>query len=504
MIGKPHGGAEAAMRRWARDMPLYSRQMLKIRPEEGRQKPFVFNRPQRYLHERVEQQKKNTGKVRALVLKGRQCGSSTYIGARGFHRAVFNRGMRTFILTHKGCATNNLFIIVKRYYDSLPPRMRPQTRHNNQKALVFHELDSSYGVATARSESPARSETIQFFHGSEVAFWPNAESNGVEAMAAVPDKPGTEILFETTPNGMEYFHSLWESAKTSGFERIFLPWYWMEDKYRVAVPEGFSITEDEAREKDVYGLDLEQVAWMRSWIAKAGADGRWRFDREFPLSAELAFQTSATNQLIKPEWILDAIRRPPPPPEGPPVYGVDPAGGGRDNTAIVKRTGRRMEIVEVMDTDDLMRIAGRCKVIMEKDPSAIIHIDKGGLGLGIISRLNELRIRHVAVNFGDPVRKGDYDLRSDASDGPTQMAYNVRAKMWSAMRDWFAQQSPSVPNSGPLQRDLGMPRYWYDSEGRLHLEAKKEIIKRLGRSPDLGDALALTFYKTENSGTFLL
>jgi hypothetical protein len=111
------------------DFQHYGVKCLKIRPKDPRagNKPLLLNRAQAYLHERLEDQRKATGKVRALVLKGRQQGISTYIGGRFYWRTTHGRGIRTFILTHEQDATDNLFTMVDRYHDNCPPLVRPES-----------------------------------------------------------------------------------------------------------------------------------------------------------------------------------------------------------------------------------------------------------------------------------------------------------------------------------------------------------------------------------------
>lgn len=87
------------------DLEFYSRNCLKIRTKTGKVESFSFNKAQRYIHERLEEQRATTGKVRALILKGRQQGCSTYVGARYYHATTWARGLRTFILTHEDQAT---------------------------------------------------------------------------------------------------------------------------------------------------------------------------------------------------------------------------------------------------------------------------------------------------------------------------------------------------------------------------------------------------------------
>src|SRR5262245_36212123 len=104
------------------DYPLFASEHLLIRTKSGAIAPLAFNRAQRFIHEKLEAQRAMTGKVRALILKGRQQGCSTYIAGRFYHRATSNRGLRVFILTHEDQATQNLFEIVTRFHDYSPAR----------------------------------------------------------------------------------------------------------------------------------------------------------------------------------------------------------------------------------------------------------------------------------------------------------------------------------------------------------------------------------------------
>jgi len=206
---------------------------LRIRTKRGAIEPLVFNRAQRYIHDQLEAQKARTGKVRALILKGRQQGCSTYVAARYYHRASRNRGLKVFILTHEEQATRNLFEIVERLHEHCPDA--PSTSVANASEIYFDKLDSGYRVGTAGTRGVGRSATLQLFHGSEVAFWPHAETHAAGVLQAVADEPGTEIILESTANGVgNLFHKMWRDAETGAndYIAIFVPWYWHEE-YRV-------------------------------------------------------------------------------------------------------------------------------------------------------------------------------------------------------------------------------------------------------------------------------
>src|SRR5829696_3317122 len=243
------------------EFSAYAPEHLKIRTKTGAIDPFVFNRAQLHIHGKLEEQRATTGRVRALILKGRQQGCSTYVGGRFYHRATHAVGLRCFILTHEDAATANLFEMVNRFHDNVSDEVKPRTGNSNAKELNFSDLDSGYKVGTARTKGAGRSSTVQLFHGSEVAFWPNAESHAAGVLQAVPDMPGTEIILESTAKGLgNYFHQTWRAAETgqSEFQAIFVPWYW-QTEYAKRVPEGFTLDEEEAEYQDLYGLTLEQM-----------------------------------------------------------------------------------------------------------------------------------------------------------------------------------------------------------------------------------------------------
>ena len=91
------------------DFPHYAEKCLKIRPKKGGVIPFALNHVQAEIHKALERQLAATGRVRALILKARQPGCSTYVEGRYYWRVTHREGVRAFILTHKQEATDNLF-----------------------------------------------------------------------------------------------------------------------------------------------------------------------------------------------------------------------------------------------------------------------------------------------------------------------------------------------------------------------------------------------------------
>ena len=237
--------------RLSKDFPYYAEHCLRIRTKAGAIKPLILNRVQRYIHDRLEKQLAATQKIRALILKARQEGCSSYVEGRYFWRVTHGVGLRAFILTHEQDATENIFQMALRFHEHCPPEVRPHTGASNAKELRFDKLDSGYRVAqTSANDSggAGRSQTNQLFHGSECAMWKNADDQAAGALQTVPDEAGTEVILESTARGFgNFFHRMWSDAERglSDYIAIFIPWFWAPE-YRTEPPPGFSLTEEEA------------------------------------------------------------------------------------------------------------------------------------------------------------------------------------------------------------------------------------------------------------------
>ena len=470
------------------DFEFYARNCLVIRPknpDEGGEVKFTLNRAQRYVHEKLEDQKKRTGRVRAVILKGRQQGMSTYIQARFFWKITHRRGIRGFILAHEEEATKNLFEMSKRFYEHCFPQFRPILKASNAQEMSFASLDSGYRLGTASNPKVGRSSTIQYLHASEAAFWANADEHSKGIMQAVPGAKETEVIIESTANGMgNYYHEMWQKAESgdSDFISIFVPWFW-QDEYKSDVAEGFERTEHEELLATIYSVDDSQLMWRRKKIVDlsvAGQDGERSFKQEYPMCSAEAFQLSGENAYFSPDLVMRA-RKAQCEPYGPLVIGVDPAGMGRDRTAIVRRRGRVAFGLEIHKKKETMELVGMLHMIILKERPTKMFIDVGNMGVGIIDRLKELGHGEIVMAV------------NSASHALDQNRYaNKRAEMWGNLLEWLMDYPCQIPDDDELHADLCGIKAKNDSKGRLLMERKEDMAKRRLRSPDTSDALCLT------------
>jgi hypothetical protein len=162
----------------------------------------------------------------------------------------------------------------------------------------------------------------------------------------------------------------------------------------------------------------------------------------------------------------------------PKVIGVDVARFGDDRSVIQRRQGLAALEPIVMHGLDNMEVVGRLTAQINEWAPDQVFID-AGRGEGVIDRVRQLGYTVAEVNFG-----------GKASDPVGYV--NKRAEMWDDMAKWFAAGG-GIPNNADLKTDLCVPTYRYDPSNRFMLESKDDIKKRGMRSPDLADALALTF-----------
>jgi hypothetical protein len=474
-----------------RSLPLFAENFLKIRTKAGLVTPFLFNRAQNFLHQKLETQLNEVGFVRAIIVKGRQGGCTTYVQGRFFHKVCTQIGKKAFILTHEAEATKGVFDMTKRFYDSLPGGLVPIPDTSSAKHLNFKELNSGYSVGTAGNKSVGRSQTIQLMHASEVAYYPHAEEHAKGILQAVSNEPGTEIIMESTANGIgNYFYNVWQAAVSgnSDFMPIFLPWYWqLEYTVNAKNPDEAKLSDEEQdlfAQHESSGLIKEHLFWRRKKLYEFSNDyetARELFNVEYPFTALDAFRNPVADRFIKANLVIKA-RKNRVESDAPFVIGVDPAISDHDRTAIIRRKGRLAYNLETYFNHKPMEIVGLVRRIIDREQPVKVCIDVIGIGAGIVDRLLELGYNQV---------EGVCVARS-AND--KDKFKNQRGELWHDMREWLAQDMPvQIPDSDELMGDLTSLGYKFDSSGRLQIESKDELRARGIKSPDCADALALTF-----------
>lgn len=481
---------QALLARLAREMQFYSRHCLRIVTKSGDMVPLELNRAQRYIHYRLERQLQEQGRVRAVILKGRQQGCTTYIQARYFHKTQFKSNLSAFILAHLSESTLKIYSIASKFRAGLPEALKFPLIKDTERAMTI-ENGSTYTVGTAGSAQIGRGMTVHLFHGSEVAFYENADELSTGLMQAVADVNGTEMIFESTANGPgNFFHSLCMGAVAgkNGFEMIFIPWYWQEE-YQDPTP--LNEKDLDAKERLYYetykkdGLTLSHLAWRRRKIA-AFEGKEWKFIQEYPFNVEEAFVKAEGRFFDLAKAYAAVGREVGDQPFVPLIVGVDQGRTG-DPTKIRRRKGRMIYPIETIPPDQGeerdMRLAGRLAQIIDREGVDKVFIDTTNEH-GTLDRLHELGYKTIVkgIHFGE-----------QAID-PTRHR-NKRVEMYFNFRDWLDEPDVSLPiDEQRFMTELGsIPTEKETSNSVKYIVGKDEIKKELGFSPDELDATVLTF-----------
>ena len=161
-------------------------------------------------------------------------------------------------------------------------------------------------------------------------------------------------------------------------------------------------------------------------------------------------------------------------------YGLDVARFGDDRSVLVKRQGNVVLEIKSWHGNDLMETTGRVAAEARIDKPTEICVDSIGMGGGVADRLRELKFNVRDVNVSE-------------SSAMNPEAAKLRDELWLSARDWFKTRAVKIPKNDDLRQELCSPTYTYLSNGKTKVEAKAEMKKRGLRSPDLADALCLTF-----------
>lgn len=178
--------------------------------------------------------------------------------------------------------------------------------------------------------------------------------------------------------------------------------------------------------------------------------------------------------------------------EGDLHYGLDVARYGSDKTVLFAKRGGFVQPAQVWAKLDTVITSQRVVDSLSLDDwQAIIKVDDTGVGGGVTDNLQHMaadnptqyHYRTIPVNFG-------------AGTAFPLKFFNIRAEMFWNLRQQFIDHKIAIPDDDDLRQELAAIRF--EMTGKDHqiikIEAKDDTKKRLGRSPDRADALALAFY----------
>lgn len=296
----------------------------------------VMSWPQKDLLSRVEADIAAGRSVRYIVLKARQIGISTLIEALMYSMAMARENFSGLVVAHEAHSSQHLLKMTRYYYESFWGKDAFPTRHLAVNQLAWHHVNSHIRIATAKNEKAGRSQTLQFLHASECAFWDDAEVLMTGLQQAVSRRPRTCIFLESTANGVGgYFYSTWNRslAGETSYTPLFYPW-WAHPEYTAEeiglgyLAEGEFVPADDEEKalmkflarprKVVQGhypamtpLQIKsRLVWRREILSTECQGDLSKFHQEYPSVPEEAFIATGTNafDLTRLRKVYEPIR----------------------------------------------------------------------------------------------------------------------------------------------------------------------------------------------------
>lgn len=198
--------------------------------------PFFLNEVQHDFMDTLNQaiedfEAGKTPEISIIVLKGRQQGFTTLITAYQLACTILNRNFQGYTLADKSDNAEAIFQNKAKFpYGQLPDALKPTEKFNNRKQFLFEKINSSWAVDTA-TKDVGRSRTVNFFHGSECAFW----KDGIAPIQGALGEAFTRNcikIYESTANGYNDYQKMWESGVHIN---CFYEW-WRTKEYRLNFP----------------------------------------------------------------------------------------------------------------------------------------------------------------------------------------------------------------------------------------------------------------------------
>jgi hypothetical protein len=355
----------------------FARRFLKILDKNKNLVPFKWNKAQADFFA------KRTG--HDLILKARQLGFSTLIQGEMFRKTVTST-QTTITLAHDDPTTQKLRRMAERFYDNCKFNdIQPQRKYANSTLATYPEFDSTAIIATAGNVQSGRGDTYTMMHGSEVAFWKDAE----KIVAGAMQGGSPDVILESTPNGAQgfFYDKCMEALSGNSIWRLhFYSWFW-DDNYRIVSDDIITYTDEEAALVAKHGLDQAQIKWRREKIRELGR----LFIQEYPEDEISCFLTSGnsyfgdlSNVFTAPanaEYI-----------EGHDYYAGLDFGQTKDFTAMPvfdKTTRRQVDLLHINNLE-WSEIRNRIKKMSDKWHLRSILAEKNSIGIVNIEALQAL------------------------------------------------------------------------------------------------------------------
>jgi hypothetical protein len=358
---------------------VFARQCLKV-VDENAELVLLEPRPAQLKVEAAAEHQESQGlPIRIIVVKSRKTGVSTWVQGKFVKRSISMPYRRALTVAQDNKTASTLFGIGRRMYDHLPGPIKPDLVQfaqpaNGTKIMHFgiegqgvgSGLDSRVMIDTAKEVSAGRGETFTDLHLSEAAWWDSfglkggqiGETKALGLLNAVPRKPGTMVVIESTANGFNWFHKRWENAerRLGGYEPVFIGWTEDPECYRPFLgdtdrtpeeeEEEFIASigtgpwgEDEPRLVEEFGATPQQLHFRRIAIVDQCGGKLEQFQQEYPATAGEAF-IGNSRQVFSVVFTSRAVK------QAEAIGKLDPSEGGPERGIFRSTATRTRELLD--------------------------------------------------------------------------------------------------------------------------------------------------------------
>ena len=450
------------LNRYGNDYPRFVREMLQVEPDEWQ----------------TEVLRDICSGVRGISIKSCHGPGKSAVLSWGSIAFLLTRYPAKVVMTAPSSPQlfDALFAETRGWISNLPPFLKELLVVTSDRIALKSAPDEVFlSARTSRAESP---ESMQGVHSKNVLLLAD-EASGIPeevfnaARGSMSGENATTILTGNPTRTSGFFFDTHNKLKE------FWKTYWIFARKSPLAPSE-EVKDGNHRQ---YGSDRVSEAFCREVAASSGEDSN-----EYRIRVLGLFPTTDDNTIIPRDVVEAAAYRDVVfDPQAEEIWSVDVARFGDDRTVLLKRAGSVVSDIQSWRGLDLMQTCGVVKAqfeVAEKKPS-VICIDSIGVGGGVVDRLREQGLPVLGVNVSESPAIGNYR--------------NLRAELWFRVKEWLVRRSCKIPKDESLISELCSVRYQYSSNGKIQVESKDEMKKRGLRSPDLADALCLSFAAPEAS-----
>lgn len=402
----------------------------------------------------------DSGETKLSIRSGHGVGKTCFCAWVALHFLLFRDDVKIIVTSpSQKQMSDGLIPEIQKWINKLPKWMSMQLEITSERLTRKPNNKNNFiSFRTARKENP---EALAGVHAQSVLIIVD-EASGVD-----------EVIYETGQGALSTVGSIavliGNPTKPSGF--FYKTHNELSDLWRT---------------RKVSCMDSSRVSedYIKSQERTYGRDSR-----EFKVRVLGEFPDSGANAVIPRMYVESAQGRDIEPVRTGRVWGIDPGRGG-DPSGFIDRSDNAIFDIDEFRLDDTMRLTGtivsRWNTTPQSKRPVLIFVDAIGLGAGIADRLEELGLPVVAVNVAESASLSDRYVR-------------LRDELWFEARHWFETMQVTLPTKAEnplvekLTHELSSVESEYMSNGKLQVESKERMKRRGVPSPNIADALCLTF-----------